>query len=379
VRRHPAEQLATFHWPRIRRSIAGAILASATPDRDDRLFPGDIEQFSSGGLNFAYGAAGVLYGLAVAGAGRHPEHERWLIERVRRVNAGARLGFYDGLHGVAYVLDHLDHRDEALSLLERCQQRPWRQLGLDLAGGLAGIALNLHHFAAGDPGWCEVAALVAARLGSLEGSALPAGLMYGSSGPALLFIRLFEHTGDGGYLDLAATALDQDLRRCVVQTDGSLQVNEGWRTSPYLGAGSIGIGLVLREFLTHRPDERYTEALEQVMLAAQSEFYAHAGLLRGRAGALLLHAGNRSAAVERQVRRLAWHAMDHEGRLAFPGDELLRLSMDLATGSAGVLLALAAVAGEPDATLPFLPRPNRLEGGDRDGTARPATTGGSRR
>lgn len=36
-------------WESIRKSLAGAILASATPDRDDRLFPGDIEQFETAG------------------------------------------------------------------------------------------------------------------------------------------------------------------------------------------------------------------------------------------------------------------------------------------------------------------------------------------
>ena len=39
---------------------------------------------------------------------------------------------------------------------------------------------------------------------------------------------------------------------------------------------------------------------------------------------------------------MAWHAVPHEGHTAFVGDQLARLSMDLATGSAGVLLALSA-------------------------------------
>ena len=65
-----------------------------------------------------------------------------------------------------------------------------------------------------------------------------AGLLRGSSGPALLFVRLFEETGDEALLDLAATALRQDLRRCREAADGSLQVNEGWRMMPYVADGS---------------------------------------------------------------------------------------------------------------------------------------------
>ncbi|MDQ4040033.1 MAG: hypothetical protein M3313_17210 [Actinomycetota bacterium] len=138
-------------WKSIRKALAGPILASPTPDRDDRLFPGDIEQFETGGLNIAHGAAGVLYALAVTGAGRYPEHEEWLLRRAIHPTPGTtRLGFYDGLHGVAYVLDHLGHRAEALKVLDICEAEvggEWERLGLDLRSGLTGIGLNLMHFA----------------------------------------------------------------------------------------------------------------------------------------------------------------------------------------------------------------------------------------
>lgn len=63
-------------WPRSRDSMVRAVLASATPHRDDRYFPGDIAQFRpAGGLCQAYGAAGVLHALAETGGGRHPDAE----------------------------------------------------------------------------------------------------------------------------------------------------------------------------------------------------------------------------------------------------------------------------------------------------------------
>ena len=40
--------------------------------------------------------------------------------------------------------------------------------------------------------------------------------------------------------------------------------------------------------------------------------------------------------------------------LAFPGDQLLRLSMDLATGTAGVMLGFHAASSQDGANLPFL-------------------------
>ena len=49
--------------------------------------------------------------------------------------------------------------------------------------------------------------------------------------------------------------------------------------------------------------------------------------------------------------------MAYQGNLAFPGEQLLRLSMDLATGTAGVLLALGCALHDEPVDLPFLAAP----------------------
>jgi tRNA A-37 threonylcarbamoyl transferase component Bud32 len=365
-------------WELARDSMAEAILASATPARDDRLFPGDPKQFHTNGLNLAYGAAGVLYALHATGSGRHPEHENWLVEHAMKPEPGARIGFYDGLHGIAYALDRLGRRDDALALLAICAQEldgKLERIGHDLRSGLAGIGLNLAYFASqtGDRGlWRQAvraAEIIADRLGDEDsvaehsgGDQPYAGLLRGSSGPALLFVRLYEQFGDPLLLDLAATALRQDLRRCIVRDDGAMDVNEGWRTMPYLSDGSIGIGMVLGEYLAHREDERFATAVAAIDRTARCGFYIEPGLFWGRAGMILhlsrtLEQPAEDLVVASHIRRLAWHAMTYRGNLAFPGEELLRLSMDLATGTAGVLLALGAALHDEPVELPFLGAP----------------------
>lgn len=371
-------------WYAARDSMAAAILASATPGRDDRLFPGDVKQFQTGGLNLAHGAAGVLYALAETGVARSPDHEQWLVERAVHPSPGARLGLYDGLHGVAFVLDRLGHRAEAAKVLDICASElrgREDRLGLDLVGGLSGIGLNLAHFAAAhdDPALSEaawsVARTVADRLGgeddvpAVSGGADPyAGLTRGSSGPALLFLRLYEQSGDPGLLDLAATALRQDLRRCVTRDDGAIEVDEGWRTMPYVADGSVGIGMVLEEYLRHRHDDRFAEAAAGARRTAATGFFIEPGLFYGRAGMILSLARAASSGVDgldrsiaEHVRRLSWHAIDYRGHLAFPGEQLMRLSMDLATGTAGVLLALGAAFSDSPVHLPFLGPAGRVE------------------
>jgi hypothetical protein len=365
----------------LRESIRDAILASATPQRPDRLFPGDIEQFVYGGIGIAFGAAGVLYAVARSGAGRFPEHEQWLLDAVDRQD-DRRIGFYDGLHGVAYVLAELGRLDDALSVLERAMRPPLDSLSVTLFDGLAGVGLNLLHFAeiTGDTSLRDGAVDTGSRLSDyLTGGGpeprvpdLPSpeqrvGLMYGFTGHALLYIRLLEATGERHYLDLAGEALRRDLSRCILMEDGCLLVDEGWRAEPYIANGSTGIGLVLREFLRHRDDDEFTTALAQIRRTGEPEFIIGPALFAGRAG---LMAGmrwlappdpateaHRRSIIERHLARLCWHVVPYRGDVAFPGFQLLRLSMDFASGSAGVLFGLSAVLDGDGPVLPFFTRP----------------------
>lgn len=362
-------------WPQLRDGLARAIVHSATPERDDRLFPGDVAQFEHGGLNLANGAAGVLLALSETGVDPDPTHIDWLVRRATHPLPGTRFGFYDGLHGVAYALDRLGRPTEARDVLalslRELGQSVW-DVGNDLQGGLAGIGLNLTHFAHRDDDdtlWARAAEIgeeLAERLGDVDdvgtlsgGKAPYAGLLRGSTGSALFFLELHRKYGNSQLLDLAEIAIRQDLRRCVLREDGALEVDEGYRTMPYLLDGSVGIGMVLDRFLQLRPDADLAAASGQIRTAAEAEFYIESGLFSGRAGMVLALAARRTdrspdEVAVAQVRRLRWHAVGYGGGLAFPGSQLLRLSMDLATGTAGVLLAIGAALADDPIALPFL-------------------------
>jgi serine/threonine protein kinase len=331
--------------------LARSIAASATPGRADRLFPGDIEQFAvpGGGLGIAYGAAGVLYALAEAADLRIPEFEEWLIDRAARPVKGSRIGLYDGQAGVAWVLSRLGHLPTAVALAGMCLDERWELLGSDLYGGLAGFGLAMLAIgeAAAEPALTD-AGLKAAEIVAGRATGQAAGLLRGGAGQALLFIRLYERTADPGYLDAAERAIAADLKQCVTDRKGALQVDEGWRVLPYLGAGSAGIGMVIDRFLPHRQADSFAEAGAAIRIAARSVYYAQAGLFNGRAG-MVAYLDGQGPDASAHIRRLEWHAMRYEDGIAFPGDQLLRLSMDLGTGTAGIMLALA-----PGAELPFL-------------------------
>ncbi|MER8185021.1 class III lanthionine synthetase LanKC [Kitasatospora sp. NPDC094015] len=370
-RRTEARALLTAEqadWPALRDSLAAGIAAMATPQRVDRLFPGDVAQFTQGGLGLAHGAAGVLYALHATGAPIDPDHLDWVLRAARNSPLGP--GLYSGGHGVAYTLDLLGEREAALDLLHRLPATGDSELGPGLAGGGAGIALTLLHFATAtaDPRLLDEALALARAAADEAEKADPddarrkAGLLAGASGPALALVRLYERTGEHALLDQAETLLQRDLDRCATVADGTLQVVDGRRVLPYVETGSAGIGLVLNALLAHRPDSPSADRAAPLRRAAEPEFIIQPGLFNGRAG-LLGHlaltappdgtaaAAEHHALLRRQRALLALHQITYQGHLAFPGDQLLRLSADLATGSAGVLLALGtALAGTP-----FLP------------------------
>ncbi|MEV0681225.1 class III lanthionine synthetase LanKC [Actinosynnema sp. NPDC050436] len=353
-------------WAVVRKSIAAAILASATPHRHDRLFPGDVEQFEVGGACFAHGAAGVLHALDVAGEGRFPEHERWLLDSLRR-DPPKEPGFYTGAHGIAHVLENFGHHDVAGELVDAYAELLPGTKDHGLNAGLSGVALNLLHFARtrDDESYADRALELGDRLVGMLADAPPpgdkarAGLLHGWSGPALLFTRLHELTGDQRWLDHAERALERDLAECMTALDGSTQVRDGTlRTLPYVGIGSAGIALALDEFARVAPDAACSARLPELVSGLTSEFVIQPALVLGRAGLLatLVQAGGARDAIDRHLAALAWHAVPYQGGLAFPGVQLRRLSMDLNTGGAGVLLALAAALdGVP--ALPFLRAP----------------------
>ncbi|MFI1016409.1 class III lanthionine synthetase LanKC [Streptomyces sp. NPDC020965] len=358
-------------WPLSRDSMARAILASCTPDREDRCFPGDIAQFASpaGGQSFGYGTAGVLYALHETGAPACPPAVEWLLARAKKPAPGTALGFYDGLAGIAWTLRHIGHPAQAAEVAQVIVQQPLDGLTPDLHGGHAGIALALHDLARTATG-AEATALTEAadRCTTLAARSLVndapsprTGLLRGATGLALLFVRRYTATGDPALLDLAAAALRRDLARCTTGAEDALFVRDGKRSLPYLGGGSAGLAMVIDEYLAQRHDDEFERARQAMAIGFRSAFYVQPGLFRGVAG-LTLHLARtplgdpaeRWHAIRRHTDLLGLLALPYDGGLAWPGEQMMRRSMDLATGTAGCLLALGSAFDATEASLPFL-------------------------
>ncbi|MBD0672428.1 class III lanthionine synthetase LanKC, partial [Streptomyces sp. CBMA156] len=195
----------TAAWRPVLDSLAEGILAMATPERTDRLFPGDVAQFGPGhgGLGLAHGAAGVLYVLRACGRPVQPEHTEWLLTRT---NAAPDLptGLYDGLTGIAWTLARLGALEEAGTLVDRLLATA-PPVDPGLGSGRAGIALGLLDLAGalGRDRLAEQALALGHQLAAEERAPRLRGLLDGWTGQAALFLRLHEHTGEPRWLAAA--------------------------------------------------------------------------------------------------------------------------------------------------------------------------------
>ncbi|MEU7260946.1 class III lanthionine synthetase LanKC [Streptomyces rimosus] len=379
---HRADAVPPLVPPRADALLYG-IDRSADTTRTDRLFPGDIAGHRDGAaLGLAYGAPGVLLARMCSGVPVGSEHLAWLEQAAQRAPAHAPLGLYDGLAGTAWLLHRLGS-PMGEELVERIlsSQLPTSP---GLFSGLAGIAHFLLDVGLHDEA-LKSAAAIRERIGN-EGVLDRPGLMYGWSGPAVLFARCARLTADEEWAEAAATAVRADLRHGR-QVDGTLQMSSAQRLLPYLAEGSAGVALAALAL----PDAQAAEIgadgiVAGAARAAAVEAVVQGGLFNGRAG-LAYFLSHAAALVpqarswsERQLHLLSLHVADHDGGQVLYGDQLLRLSTDLATGSAGALLAMEAAKTSGACLLPGahpgqgwapagadrrIPLTDTVEGGDR--------------
>jgi hypothetical protein len=355
----------------LQAEVLAELDASAEPGRTDRLWPGDPRQFQEDGTGLAYGAGGVVYARAVTGAVPDERALAWMDAAMRRPEDPRRphrAGLWDGLAGVAWLQRRLGRHERADEAVTRLRGTDLSSLGTDLYGGLPGVGLVLLDESEADPTLLVEALEISDVLRERHDARPPlavephdrrvatgaGGLLRGATGTALFALRLYEATGDREHLRLAEDALAYDLAHCFTADDGSLQLNEGWRLMPYLGSGSAGIGVVAAQLIahSHTPD-RWAEALDGIRTAALTDFAIESGVFQGRSGLILFLAALRQLgqstpradeALAHHVAELRLHALRRPDGIAFPGQGLLRVSCDLATGSAGVLLALETYA-----------------------------------
>ena len=270
------------------------------------------------------------------------------------LTSGAELGLFDGLAGIAATLSELGQHEAADLTCKTVQRAAGRVRSVGLARGLAGIAVQQIDY---DLDFAVYTAHRATRRShtdlAQDSLGRAPGLWRGSAGLAFAQALVGKAAEDAYLMDSALESLAMDRRRRRDSRPGVAGLGEcdGRRTFPYLENGSAGYLIAYSALRLHDlidGSSAYEDDVEAFMTACTSDLYAFDGLLRGRAGIL---AGLQSVSpwfdVATSMREQASHLrrslVSWNGGTFSVGDQLLRLSTDVGTGSAGVLLMLLSL------------------------------------
>ena len=347
-------------------TVAG-LLATAEPDRQDRVFPPPPQAFGTNFVCVAYGTAGVVHALHRAGVPIPEEIEKRLRQDALNPREELPPGLDVGTAGIARVLAALGHLDEAIDLTQAADEHPITASCATLAGGRAGVGLTwlaLHRLSR-DERHLDRAAAAGDAILALDdvrpviGEHDARGLLHGRSGLALFLHHLANETGDERYRAAGVRLLHEELDRTFQMDDGTLSISDNTvinRAMPFLATGAAGVATVTTRYLAAGQDERLAEAFPALFAGtAVTTCTKEAGLYEGLAGLVWFLAEHADATGDDAVRdkavraatALVKYAIPHTSGVRFLGSQALRFSADLSSGAAGVLLAIHRVLDGP--------------------------------
>ena len=342
------------------------IKSNISLDRSDRLFPSDPSVFVTNPLSVANGAAGVAHALSFIEGELPDKVISWMLtHEISKENYPA--GLYLGLSGIAWVFWELEQKELALKIMEMTVDHPLLWDLPDIFYGSAGFGLACLYFhkETGDAYWLEQAARVGDKLiktkivsdkgfywPDLEGNVW-AGYARGASGISLFLLHLYLASGDILFLENGRRALDYDLGavkewqgkfRIARATSESITSRHKLTFSHYWSDGSAGVCTTLLRYISVFGEKSDKAMLENLIADTDRNYTAFPTLFTGLAGLANVQLDAFYITGDPKYVESAFYItqgllrfqVQRPDGIAFPGEQLLRLSNDFGSGSAGI-------------------------------------------
>ena len=343
-------------------------------NRTDRLFPADPSVFLTNPLSVAHGAAGVAYALSTLEGEVSDKVITWMLSQ-EISNEKYTPGLYLGLSGIAWVFWVLEQQEIALRLMKSASEHPllWELPDIYYGASGFGLACLYFHKETQDEYWLEQAVrvgdwLIQTKAESEEGYYWPdtegnvwCSYARGQSGIALYLLYLRLASGESRFEEVGRRALSYDLGQ-VEETRQGIEITRAASVSPpsihkhvashYWSDGSAGVCTSLVRYWFVFKDDEYKDILDTLMQDTARDLTAFPTLFTGLAGL-----GNLQLDVLDFTRDTKYidpafqitngilrFQLEKPDGIAFPGEQLLRISNDFGSGSAGIALFLARLA-----------------------------------
>lgn len=344
-------------------SIAHYMDATLALGREHQaVLPTCYRWYATNPISLAYGYCGIAqFLLRQRGSAPQALVDAILSHAREATPEGYPPGLFVGLSGIAWTLESLGYRDNADFLMRMAKDSPLLDASADIFYGASGFGLACLYFHSIRPApyyieWAiEAERRAAAHLllgpdDTLCVSNLDDirynGFAHGASGVALFLLRLYQATGDRAYLDKGERLLAYEISQAEEQ-HGVLTWPRSSADnihSAYYRNGNSGIGSVLLRYHRTTGNMRYLRTAELAAEYLIGKYSVFPGLTDGMTGIaeflldMYLFTGDQRHRDEalRYADRLRVFMIETQDGAVFPGDELIRLSTDYASGSSGI-------------------------------------------
>lgn len=374
-----SEQIVGERADALRRNVESTVEAvveylhaTATPHRDDRLFPADVGVYETNPLSVAYGACGVLHALSRL-PGDVPGHLTGWALRQGISGTAYPAGLYVGMSGIGWVLGELGHVEYAAALLRRARKHPLWDERAGVLWGSAGqgmACLRLWQLTGGQE-FLDDAVRIGEQLARTaqqddlgaywtlpaaegEPTRVPLGYAHGPAGVSLFLLYLHLAAGDGDALALGRRALDFELAHAIRLTDrvtgfrGDVDETRDPACRCYWDVGTAGVLTSVVRYVAATGDDALRAWVDRLLPDVSRKYAVLPQLFHGLAGlgnvlidvAELLGRADAMAEAWRTAEGVLLFRIKRPEGIVFPGEQALRESGDFGTGSAGVGLFL---------------------------------------
>lgn len=351
----------TYHT--IAKGLRQGIISNCS--MKESLISGDVRQFEAvnGNYNVLTGGFGAILSLYRTG-GIPPICTKW-INYVLNSNKlkDIEMGLFTGKAGIASVLYEAGFKKDAILLLET-SKGTYDKEDISIRSGLSGIGLAFYYMfiETKNSDYRDEVLIIASliedyfktnkKLKTTDLSAIPIGLIDGWSGAALFFLHVYNMTREKHWLELAVKALELDFSQ--TKKDDNLKIlqtlDDNKRLLPYLSGGSIGMAIPIWYLNNILDVDIFNEELEYILNINLMNCFYLAGLFDGAGSTLILssitnkHGYLTNYKVDDVViNRLKLYLISRDTGIYCPGGYSYKLSLDLFSGSSGILLGLDGI------------------------------------
>lgn len=252
----------------------------------------------------------------------------------------SKNNIYSGTAGILLVGLYLVSQNDKLSVREQV---------------LADLDLFADQYLLNPSEFCKIGS---GETSSNDPYSIDSGLLFGHIGIGWLFGEAYRYINSNKYLDCLNLAIKTELMTYEKDAGNRLQYNHGQRLLPYLSTGSGGMLLLIsrnKKFLK----SSIVNIRHSLIKAVTPQFCVFPGMFNGLCGLFLsrsLYSSNINFVqkCKELIGELETYLCGVEDGFGFAGDSGLKLTTDVSTGTAGVILTLVSIRNSKLELLPSI-------------------------